>query len=158
ARERRERFLGKVQPDTAQCRGGERGVAMLPFPWIDWQQYWGTGDAKTLSTHFGADIPIVGANSRGVFGAMLDLEYQRMELIKFNLFDNGGTYQTYVEGDSGRAGPAVRRWALMKLPPGNPHYAAVGGDAAWQMCNGELIRHRELTGICNDIQNPAMGS
>ena len=26
------------------------------------------------------------------------------------------------------------------------------------MCSGELIRFRTLTGICNDIKNPLMGS
>ena len=36
-------------------------------------------------------------------------------------------------------------------------FAAVGG-AGEQLCAGELIRHRTLTGICNDIRNPLMGS
>jgi hypothetical protein len=43
-----------------------------------------------------------------VSGALLDLEYQRIELIKFNLFDNNGTYQTYVTGRAGVGGPRSR--------------------------------------------------
>ena len=35
--------------------------------------------------------------------------------------------------------------------------ASVGGAGA-QLCHGALIRGRTLTGICNDIRNPAMGS
>ncbi len=45
----------------------------------------------------------------------------------------------------------------MRLPTGHPQYAAVGGDGA-QLCRGELIRARTLTGICNDLKNPLMGS
>ena len=33
----------------------------------------------------------------------------------------------------------------------------MGGDAE-QVCKGELIRSRTLSGICNDIRNPLMGS
>src|SRR5256885_13402711 len=76
ARNRNERFLGKVQPDTAQCRGGAQGMAMMSFPWLDWQMYWGTADDDSRSKSFGANFPLLGANSRGVFGALLDLEYQ----------------------------------------------------------------------------------
>ncbi len=34
-------------------------------------------------------------NGRGIDGALLDLEYQRIELIKFNLFDPK-TYDEYI--------------------------------------------------------------
>ena len=88
---------------------------------------------------------------------MLDLEYERIELIKFNLFDNSGTYQAYVMGRDGVAGPALKTWPEMRLPASNPDYQAVGGDGP-QVCSGELIRARTLTGICNDIRNPLMGS
>ena len=37
------------------------------------------------------------------------------------------------------------------------NYVAVGGDGP-QLCKGDLIRGRTLTGICNDIKNPLMGS
>ncbi|MCU1349418.1 MAG: oxygenase, partial [Acidobacteria bacterium] len=155
AKEPKERFLGKVREATAQCRGGERAVALRPFPWTDWQAYWGTGDESSLSPHWFADLPVVGANGRGVTGALLDLEYQRIELIKFNLFDNGGAYADYVGTPNG---PAQRRWKAMKLDAGDPSYAAVGGAAEWQQCGGELIRHRNLSGICNDLDNPAIGA
>ena len=68
------------------------------------------------------------ANGRGIDGALLDLEYQRIELIKFNLFDNSGTYEDYVRGRDGVAGRALKVWPAMRLPPGHPHYEAVGGD------------------------------
>lgn len=45
----------------------------------------------------------------------------------------------------------------MRLPPDHPKYQAVGGDGQ-QACGGELVRHRALTGICNDTRNPLMGS
>ena len=40
------------------------------------------------------------ANLHGVGGALLDIERERVELIKFNLFDNPGTYRS--------TSPAVR--------------------------------------------------
>ena len=96
-------------------------------------------------------------NGRGIDGALLDLEYQRIELIKFNLFDNSGTYKSYVLGRGGIEGPALRVWEEMRLPRGHPHYKAVGGESP-QLCRGDLIRFRTPTGICNDIKNPLMGS
>ena len=38
---------------------------------------------------------LTNRNTRGIDGALMDLEYQRMELIKFNLFENK-TYEQYV--------------------------------------------------------------
>ncbi|MGH9653627.1 MAG: peroxidase family protein, partial [Bryobacteraceae bacterium] len=82
---------------------------------------------------------------------------QRVELIKFNLFDNAGTYKDYINGRDGVGGPALKTWPEMRLKPGDPNYKDVGGDGP-QVCKGELIRFRNVTGICNDIVNPAMGS
>jgi len=45
----------------------------------------------------------------------------------------------------------------MRLGKTDPNYAAVGGDGQ-QTCTGELVRARTLTGICNDVLNPAMGA
>ena len=94
---------------------------------------------------------------RGVAGALLDLELQRVELIKFNLFDNSGTYAEYVQGRNGVERTALKVWPEMRLQPTNPWYKDVGGDGP-QVCKGDLIRWRTVTGICNDILNPAMGS
>lgn len=154
-----ERFLGKVQEDTARCRGGERAVARRNhgLPWVDWTNYWATGNAGSQATGLGADVPLLGANGRGVSGALLDLEYQRMELIKFNLFDNSGTYRHYVQGRDDIAGPVLKEWDEMRLPKEHPQYEAVGGYGR-QLCTGDLIRFRNLTGICTDIRNPLMGS
>ena len=47
----------------------------------------------------------------------------------------------------------------MRLSPDDPHIAEVEvGEDGSQTCQGEAIRFRTLTGICNDIRNPAMGS
>jgi hypothetical protein len=57
-------------------------------------------------------------NGRGLDGALLDLEYQRIELIKFNLFDNY-TFADYVRGRDARPGRALRVWPEMRLQPPN---------------------------------------
>jgi hypothetical protein len=153
---RDQRFEGKVQEDTARCRGGEKAVEYRKLPWVDWQNYWATGDTSSKSpiTTGGTHL---SPNGRGVDGALLDLEYQRMELVKFNLFDNTGTYQDYTLGRDGVAGAALKVWPQMRLSASDSHYADVGG-ASTQLCSGELIRFRNLDGSCNDIKNPAMGS
>ena len=153
--ERSQRFLGKVREDTAQCRGGDRAVAWRAVPWLDWQSYWATGDADSRAPESRATH--LDANGRGIDGALLDLEYQRIELIKFNLFDSSGTYQAYVRGRDGVEGRALKVWPEMRLPKEHALYQTVGGDQA-QICRGEHIRFRHLTGLCNDIKNPLMGS
>ena len=148
------RFQGKVSDATALCRGGEQALQFRGTPWVDWANYWGTGDMSSLPTGFiSTKLPA----QRGVTGALEDLELQRVELIKFNLFDNSGTYSAFVQGHNGVAGPAIKVWPEMRLQPTNPRYKDVGGDGD-QVCKGDLIRWRTVTGICNDILNPAMGS
>ena len=95
ATDRSERFLGKVREETARCRGGEPTVQERPRPWVDWRNYWATGDADSKVPGFGALFGDLGGNGWGSRGALLDLEFQRMEMIKFNLFDNSGTYEKY---------------------------------------------------------------
>jgi hypothetical protein len=159
AEDRADRFLGKVHKDTALCRGGEKAVKYLDTPWVDWANYWATGDESSKAD--GAEaLTLIGEhlkpNGRGIDGSLIDLEYQRIELIKFNLFDNY-TYDTYIKGLGGRPGSALKQWNEMRLDPGHPHYQEVGGGGP-QLCEGELIRYRTLHGICNDIWNPKMGS
>ena len=132
-------------------------MVLRQTPWVDWGNYWATGDAATLAPGAGLPKSHFGANKRGIDGALLDLEYQRVELIKFNLFDNSGTYADYVQGRGGVAGPALKVWDAMRLRREHPLYAEVGGDGA-QLCRGDLIRFRNLTGICNDLRNPLMGA
>src|SRR5690242_5714606 len=86
---RDQRFNGKVQDATALCRGGQRAVQFRMTPWVDWSQYWGAGDSTSLPK----GLLSRAATLQGVSGALLDLEYQRIELIKFNLFDNNGTWK-----------------------------------------------------------------
>lgn len=154
AADRRHRFLGKVREFTARCRGGPVAITQRATPWVDWSNYWATGDgsSRTWSPFFGH----LAANSRGVDGALVDLEYQRIEMMKFNLFDNA-TFEDYVKGRNDIPGRSLKTWPAMRLPPSDPDYKAVGGDGT-QLCTGELIRARTLTGICNDIKNPRMGS
>ncbi|HEX9106457.1 MAG TPA: peroxidase family protein, partial [Longimicrobiales bacterium] len=153
---RDQRFLGKVHAFVANCRGGEAAERYRDTPWVDWGNYWATGDEQSRSPA-GFGLGRLSPDSRGLDGALLDLEYQRIELIKFNVFDNY-TFQAYVRGQAGVPGRSLRVWPEMRLPSGHPEYAAVGGAAPEQLCRGELIRWRTLSGICNDIRNPAMGS
>src|SRR5262245_33898923 len=147
ASERDARFLGKPEDiDRARCRGGEKAVKEMRAPWVDWSNYFGTGDSRSKS-RFG------WRDEHGITGALIDLEYQRIELIKFNLFDNR-TFERYA---GSQQGPTLKTWNEMRLPSDHPHFRQVGGDGP-QRCGGDLIRHRNLTGICNDIDNPAMGS
>ncbi|HEV7803238.1 MAG TPA: peroxidase family protein, partial [Burkholderiales bacterium] len=154
---RQERFLAKVHATTAGCRGGYHAAQFLETPWADWSNYWGTGDdGSRFKTRLEQFSKHLGPNDRGIDGALTDLEYQRLELIKFNLHDPN-TYEDYVKGRDGTPGPVLTVWKAMRLRPGDAQYQAVGGEAE-QTCKGELIRHRTLTGICNDIFNPRMGS
>jgi len=177
---RGERFLGKVTEDAARHRGGERAISERPRPWIDWRNYWATGDADSkvpgVAALFG-NVPVFGANRRGIAGALLDLELQRMEMIKFNLFDNSGTYEKYSEIMRDPAGVFHNPWVEMRVsdqkPDGNDmdehEYARLVArlkkeglttnpvDGS-QQCQGESIRFRDLNGHCNDIYNPLMGS
>lgn len=154
APERDVRFEGKVAEATALCRGGSQALLFRNTPWVDWSHYWGTGDEASLPSKFLLSKAVA---ERGVAGALLDLEYERVELIKFNLFDNAGTYKDYIEGRGGVGGPALKTWPEMRLKPSDPNYKDVGGDGP-QVCKGELIRFRTVSGICNDILNPAMGA
>ena len=157
ATDRADRFNGKVAKTTAFCRGGQHAVDFMAFPWVDWGNYYATGDASSKFPGDNSTAPL-SKNGLGVGGALLDLEYQRIELIKFNLFDNNGTYRTYILGKNRSAGPTVKSWDQLRLPKDHPDYAQVGGDAPQQVCTGDLIRKRTLTGICNDMLNPLMGS
>ncbi|MGH9655495.1 MAG: peroxidase family protein, partial [Bryobacteraceae bacterium] len=108
------RFEGKVAEATALCRGGHQALLFRNTPWVDWSHYWGTGDEASLPSKFLLSKAVA---QRGVAGALLDLEYQRVELIKFNLFDNAGTYKDYINGRDGVGGPALKTWPEMRLKP-----------------------------------------
>ncbi len=151
-----DRFLGTVQPFTARCRGGDSAVERQGTPWVDWSNYWATGGPESRSSFGLLPVHRLSRNQRGIDGALLDLEYERIELLKFNLFDNY-TFEDYVTGRDGVSGRSLKVWDEMRLPPDHPRFEEVGGEGE-QMCTGELIRHRTLTGICNDIRNPLMGS
>jgi hypothetical protein len=150
----RERFLGKVEDFTLRCRGRNEALEYRETPWVDWSNYWGTADATSRSP-FGLFGRLSGSG-RGIDGALIDLGYQRIELLKFNLHDNY-TFREYRQGRDGVPGRSLKVWSAMRLAPDHPSYVDVGGDGP-QLCQGELIRARTLTGICNDIRNPLMGS
>ena len=151
-----ERFRGKVIALTGRCRGLDPSRPDSASPWVDWAGYWGAADSSSESRFWFEPVSRFSRNQRGIDGALIDLEYQRIELLKFNLFDNH-TYADYLSGKGGTGGRALKEWQAMRLPPDHPQYQAVGGDGQ-QLCKGELIRHRTVTGICNDIYNPLMGS
>lgn len=154
------RFLGKVQQDTASCRGGEQATKWQQTPWVDWQHYFATGDTTTLAPDGKKAKTKIGEHlfpdGRGIDGALMDLEYQRIELIKFNLFDQS-TYKEYVSGRDGKDGRTLDQWDAMRLPEEHADYERVGGNNK-QICRAELLTHRTLSGICNDAINPLMGS
>jgi hypothetical protein len=158
AKTREQRFLGKVPDTTARCLGGKHAESLREGPWLDWPNYWAAGDATSRAPAWLlANAKVIGPNAQGINGALYELELQRIELIKFNLFDNNKTYEAYVTGLDGEAGPVLNTWPEMRLPQSHPDFTSVGGDRT-QVCRGKLIRFRTLTGICNDIRNPLMGS
>jgi Animal haem peroxidase len=157
AQERAARFLGKVHEDSARCRGGEPAVIWRNAPWIDWQLYSAAAGPESRVSDLRGTLGFLSLNSRGINGALLDLEYQRLELLKFNLFDNSGTFPTYARDLHSPSGLVTKTWPELRLPKDHPLYAKIGGDSP-QRCSGELIRFRTISGICNDITNPLMGS
>ena len=160
--ERSERFTGKVQEDTARCRGGDKAAQWRDTPWVDWQNYFAAGDSSSLAPDGKKAKTKIGdhlfPDGRGIDGALMDLEYQRIELIKFNLFDQS-TYEEYVNNRNGAEGDGktLKQWDAMRLPEGHEHFESVGGVGN-QLCRGDLLTHRTLSGICNDAINPLMGS
>jgi len=156
---RTERFLGKVPESRARCLGGDHAVKHRDGPWLDWPNFWATRDLSSrVPLRLFSDAKFIGPNAHGINAALYHLELQRIELIKFNLFDNSGTYEAYVKGRGDDPGPIVKTWPEMRLPATHPNFHDVGGAAPQQICRGRLIRFREVTGICNDISNPLMGS
>src|SRR5262245_52190523 len=91
ATDRADRFQAKVELARAVCRGGQNAAKWMNLPWVDWGNYYGTGDATSQAPGIIVSTGLLSPSGRGVGGALVDLEYQRVELIKFNLFDNNGT-------------------------------------------------------------------
>ena len=141
AEDRTRRFLGQVGDERARCRGGARALELRRGPWVAWPLYWATGDGGSRVTGIELGEPFLRPDQRGLDGALIDLEYQRVELIRFNLFDNSGTYRQYVERARRRPG---RDQGLGRdaAPAGPSRYRAVGGDRRISVCAGELIRFR----------------
>jgi heme peroxidase len=159
AQTRTERFLGKVPETRARCLGGQYAVEHRKGPWLDWPNYWATRDESSrVPLRLLADAKLVGPNAHGINAALYELELQRIELIKFNLFDNNKTYEAYVKGRGEDPGPILQTWSEMRLPPTHPNFQDAGGAVPRQVCTGDTIRFRTVTGICNDIYNPLMGS
>ena len=157
ASDRADRFLGKVHEDTARCRGGEAAVAGRGTPWMDWPRYWGAAGEESFARGMVRRLGFLSPHRRGINGALLDLEYQRIELLKFNLYDNSGTYEEYIQSQTNPTSVLAKIWPQFGFPKDHPLHAAASGERL-QRCAGALIRFRTLTGICNDIFNPLMGS
>ena len=62
--DRAPRFQGKVSELEAICRG-ERNLQFRLTPWVDWSQYWGTGDMSSLAHRLSFEK---GPAFRGVSG------------------------------------------------------------------------------------------
>jgi Animal haem peroxidase len=157
ASDRADRFLGKVRDDTARCRGGDLATAGQMTPWVDWPRYWGAAGQESVARGIVGRLGFLSPNRRGINGTLLDLEYQRIELLKFNLYDNSGTYEEYTRSQADPTNVLEKTWPQFRFSKDHPLHAAVGGDGT-QRCGGALVRFRTATGICNDILNPLMGS
>jgi hypothetical protein len=159
AQVRTERFLGKVPETRARCLGGQYAVDHRKGPWLDWPNYWATrDDSSRVPLRLLSNAKFIGPNAHGINAALYELELQRIELLKFNLFDNNKTYETYVKGRGQEPGPVLQTWPEMRLASTHPNFHDVGGAAPQQICRGETLRFRTVTGICNDLFNPLMGS
>src|SRR2546422_4548351 len=62
------------------------------------------------------------------------------------LFPYTTLFRSYVNGRSDTSGRVLKVWDEMRLPHDHPSYQDVGG-AGTQLCRGDLIRFRTLTGI-----------
>ena len=157
ATDRSSRFLGKVSEDTARCRGGEAAVAWRKTPWLDWPLYWSAGGAESRvsgwlsSSAFSA--PTAAASTARCSISNTSASSCSSSICSTTAAPMKITFAT----ENSHAEKLAKTWPQFRLPQDNPAYAAVGGDGA-QKCTGELIRFRTLTGICNDILNPLMGS
>lgn len=165
---REDRFAGKADVAAGACRGGADYALIQKTPWVDWQSYWSAGDIQSLPKLTPPAHPLLGIMTqagRGFMGALIDLERARIELVKFSLFDNL-THRDYALGRINEKTKAVidgrelRVWPEMRLQPEDPLFPLlrVEQTTGAQLCHGEMIRFRTLTGVCNDIANPAMGS
>ncbi len=68
--ERADRFQGKVEQFRALCRGGQKAVAAMKTPWVDWGSYWGTGDASSQFPGVITSKGPLSPSGRGVTGAL----------------------------------------------------------------------------------------
>src|SRR4051794_25333673 len=78
---RDRRFLAKVEASTASCRGGAAILPLRMTPWVDWANYWGAGDATSKTPPILKKAGALAPDERGILGALMDLEYERIELI-----------------------------------------------------------------------------
>ena len=65
-----------------------------------------------------SSFDILSPNTRGINGALLDLEYQRMELLKFNLFDNQWHLRRIFSRAEQRLRQARKYLAAVKIAQG----------------------------------------
>ncbi|MEZ4744061.1 MAG: peroxidase family protein [Bdellovibrionota bacterium] len=139
---REGRFLGKVTESQAKRRGGEQALKRNKTPWIDWGAYYGSRDVKDEGKDQRGFANIVSGATSGHYGSLLDLEVQRVELLKFNMYDTNGEYDDY------RSGNVTKKIfpSLQGLDCGEENDY---GNKKWWF--------RTTDGRCNDMQNPKMG-
>ena len=84
-----DKIDSSARSETSRCGAAAATLrsSASQTPWVDWSRYWGAADASSQS-NVGLLPDHLSRNKRGVDGALLDLEYQRLDLLRFNLFDN----------------------------------------------------------------------
>ena len=152
---RAKRFQGKVTELTALCRGGQKAVQYRFIPWVDFTNYWGTGDLSSLPKGY---LSTSAPQFRGVTGATArpGVPANRADQVQ-PVRQQRNLPGLIFRGVMAWRARRLKTWPQLRLPQSDPNYALVGGDGE-QICKGQLIRARTLTGICNDIRNPLMGS
>jgi len=120
-------------------------------PWVDWTNYWAPATWPPCLP--ASSLPRAPSFAESPAHSSI-LEFERVELVKFNLFDNSGTYQDFINGRGGVGGQALKTWPQMRLPATDPNYTAVGG-AGEQVCKGDSFADAPSTAKCNDVRNPS---
>ena len=155
---RDQRFQGKVEDSTAACRGGDVASQFRAVPWVDWSNYWGAGDAKSKAPRVrqtGGPFGAHGARHRRR-AARSRIPAHRADQVQ-SLRQQQAPISNMSPAATACGGPGAEDLGRDAAAAEHPNYRDVGG-AGEQVCKGDLIRGRTLTGICNDMRNPLMGS
>lgn len=115
-------------------------------PWVPWQWYQGARDDSGLSA--GGEPGRIA----GIGKALIDLDRERVELVKENLVDTNGAYgdkgtTKTIRNHKGKEA-TTKVWAAMQD----------GTSCGERTMANPLYRVRSIDGRCNDFENPPMGA